>query len=157
MGFSPFTLLLSALSFLISTNWSWRTEMFEMLTVKMLTLFIANLAYATKSSFHCGNSDTHFLSLRKVLILIPNLYTTQSRSKLQMIKSYVLSAYQNRTLGSYNGSWKRKSRILILYYNYLGIGTVDNYHQCLGIAPIFTSMLMWQMSGSETLNKKWLY
>ena len=59
--------------------------MFEMLTVKMLTLFIANLAYATNSSFHCGNSGTHFLSLAKVSILIPNIYTTQSRNKLQMI------------------------------------------------------------------------
>jgi len=65
--------------------WSWRIQMFEMLTVKMLTLFIANLAYATNSSFNCGNSDTHFLSLAKVSILIPNIYTTQSRNKLQMI------------------------------------------------------------------------
>jgi hypothetical protein len=46
---------------------------------------IANLAYATNSSFRCGNSGTHFLSLAKVPILIPNLYTTQLRSKLQMI------------------------------------------------------------------------
>jgi len=74
----------------------------------LLTLFTANLAYATNSSFRCGNSGTHFLSLAKVSILIPNLYTTQLRSKLQMIMVSCVACLSEQNTGFIEWILKKK-------------------------------------------------
>jgi len=74
----------------------------------MLTLFIANLAYATNSGFRCGDSGTHFLSLAKVSILKSNLYTTQSRSELQIIMVLCVARLPEQNTGFIQWILKKK-------------------------------------------------
>ena len=71
-----------------------------------------------------------------------------------MIMVYCVARLPEQNTAFIQWILKKKISHLNFVLQLFGNGTVDNYHQCHGIASIFTSGLIWQTSGSETLNIK---